>query len=83
MLDAYRFPGCRPLAGIQGIFGDPKARVIRLQRRQKKQYAGVVEQYVEASTIQKFAEYETCRAEMYGYIWKWRFGVFSAGSAGR
>ena len=71
------------MAGIKGIFGDPKARVIRLQRRQKKQYAGVVERCIEASTTRRRVEYETCRAGMYGYIWKWRFGVFSAAGAGR
>ncbi|MDH5562025.1 MAG: hypothetical protein OEY91_00145 [Nitrospirota bacterium] len=35
LLDAYRFPGFRPRARIKGIFGDPQARVIRLERRQK------------------------------------------------
>src|SRR3989338_9222550 len=35
LLDEYQFPGFRPKAGIQGIFGDPKARVIRLKRTQK------------------------------------------------
>ena len=35
MLDEYRFPGFRPKAEITGIFGDPKARGIRLERRQK------------------------------------------------
>ena len=35
LLDVYRFPGCRPKATIKGVFGDPKARIIRLERRQK------------------------------------------------
>jgi hypothetical protein len=34
--DAYRFPGFRPEPTVRGIFGDPKARILRLQRRGKK-----------------------------------------------
>jgi hypothetical protein len=33
--DAYRFHGFRPLATVRGVFGDPKARVVTLQRRSK------------------------------------------------
>jgi transposase len=33
--DAYRFAGFRPTATVRGIFGDPKARVLRLTRRGK------------------------------------------------
>jgi transposase len=40
LLDVYQFPGFRPKATIKGIFGDPKARVIRLERRQKKTVCG-------------------------------------------
>ena len=40
LLDAYRFPFFRPLESIRGIFGDPKARVITLVRRSKKQLCG-------------------------------------------
>lgn len=35
LLDVCQFPGFCPKAKIKGIFGDPKARVIRLERRQK------------------------------------------------
>src|ERR1700730_13370955 len=38
--DAYSFPGFRPEPTVQGVFGDPKARVIRLNRRSKKRRAG-------------------------------------------
>ena len=31
--DAYAFPGLRPQARIKGVFGDPRARVITLDRR--------------------------------------------------
>jgi hypothetical protein len=33
--DAYCFPGFQPEPTVRGIFGDPKARVIRLNRRSK------------------------------------------------
>src|SRR3989304_1323904 len=33
--DAYRFPGFRPHATVRGIFGDPKARILRMERREK------------------------------------------------
>ena len=39
LLDAYRFPGFRPLEEVRGVFGDPKARVIILVRRSKKRSA--------------------------------------------
>src|SRR3954454_8033725 len=33
--DAFRFPGFRPEATVRGLFGDPKARILRLPRRGK------------------------------------------------
>ncbi len=83
LLDEYQFPGFRPKAGIQGVFGDPKARVIRLERTQKKQSAAVVAQYIGTITTRRFAGYGTYPVEMHESIWNWRFGGFYAGSAGR
>jgi hypothetical protein len=34
--DTFRFPGFRPEATVRGIFGDPKARILRFLRRGKK-----------------------------------------------
>src|SRR5580700_8667003 len=39
--DSYGFPGFRPEQTVCGVFGDPKARVIRLNRRSKKRLAAV------------------------------------------
>jgi hypothetical protein len=36
LVDVYRFPAFRPRAAVCGVFGDPKARVVRLERRGKK-----------------------------------------------
>lgn len=41
LLDEYRFPGYRPKADIRGVFGDPKARVIWLERIRKKTECGI------------------------------------------
>src|SRR6476646_2599928 len=38
--DIYRFPGFVPRPKLRGIFGDPLAVVITLQRRRKKRAAG-------------------------------------------
>src|SRR5437870_3808337 len=35
LVDVYRFPAFRPRAAVRGVFGDPKARVVRLERRGK------------------------------------------------
>jgi GR25 family glycosyltransferase involved in LPS biosynthesis len=79
----YRFPGFSPKAGIQGIFGDPKARVIFLVRRQKKRLVVPAEWFTGVSTIGRPVVFGICRAGMHGYIWNWKFGVFAVGSAGR
>lgn len=83
LLDEYQFPGFRPKAEIKGIFGDPKVRVIRLERTQKKQYAGIAAKLIGVITTRQFVGYGTYPVEMRGYIWKWRFGVYTVGDARR
>ena len=61
--DAYCFPGFRPASTVVGIFGDPKARVIRLHRREKKRCAGLVDLFTALGTTERFAGFETCPAE--------------------
>ena len=80
--DEYRFPGFYPKSEVQGIFGDPKARVVTLIRRQKKQSA-VVERVTGASTIERAVVFGICPAEAHESIWGWRFGGFPAGGARR
>ena len=76
LLDEYRFPGFSPRAEIKGIFGDPKARVIR----QKKRYAGVVERFIGVITTRRYVGYGIYPAEMHGFTWKWRCGEYYVGS---
>jgi len=82
LLDEYQFPGYRPRAGIRGVFGDPRARVIQLKRRQKKRYAAVAERSIGVITTRKCVGYGTCPLEMLGFTWRWRYGEFIAGSVG-
>jgi len=72
LLDEYQFPGFRPRATIKGIFGDPKARVIQLERRQKKLNAGVVELFVKVFTIARFAGSKIYHVGKQEFIWMWR-----------
>ena len=72
--DEYRFPGFYPKEEVQGIFGDHKARVIPLQRRQKKQSVGVAAHRTEASTTGRCDGFETLVAARRGFICQWRSG---------
>ena len=49
--DLYRFPGFVPQARIQGVFGDPRAVVITLQRRRKKRSAAPADRGIAPTTI--------------------------------
>ena len=66
LLDEYRFPGFCPRAEIQGIFGDPRARVIQLKRTQKKRYGAVAAQSIAVITTRRCGGYGICPAEMHG-----------------
>ena len=50
--DVYRFPGFEPLATVRGIFGDPYAVVVSLQRRRKKPPAECVGKHRSLFTIE-------------------------------
>jgi hypothetical protein len=81
--DEYQFPGFRPSPEIRGIFGDPKARIIRLERTQKKRHAVVVARHIEATTTRKCGGYGICPAEMPAYTWKWKSTGCSADGAAK
>ncbi len=83
LLDEYRFPGFCPRAEIQGVFGDPKARVIKLERTQKKQYVGNVAKFIGVITTRRFDGYGIYPVGTQGYIWKWRFGEYCVEDARR
>jgi hypothetical protein len=83
LVDEYRFPGFRPQARIKGEFGDPKARIVRLERTQKKQSVDVVGKHTEIITTRRYDESEIYHVGMQGFIWRWKFGGYCARGAGR
>ena len=72
--DAYRFPGFVPMAAVQGVFGDPKAVVVKLSRRRKKRCAVNAVAGVAVTTTTESSKSGICRAEIGEFTWKWTFG---------
>jgi hypothetical protein len=77
--DAYAFPGFRPEATVRGVFGDPKARIIKLKRRSKKRCVALAEPNTTAGTTARSVACATFRAATHGYIWNSMCDAFSAG----
>jgi len=81
--DLYHFPGFSTEHTLSGIFGDPRARVIGLIRREKKLFVAPVAAFIIPTTIGKLAEFTTCPVERCGFISKWRFAELLVESAGK
>jgi hypothetical protein len=81
--DTYRFAGFRPGPTVVGVFGDPKARVIRLHRRGKKHAAVSVAARLEPGTTARFVVSAISPAAIRESIWTWRSDVLLAGVAAR
>ena len=77
MLDEYRFPGFRPVAKIKGKFGDSKARIIPLKRRQKKQHVAVAEQFIKAIMTARHDLFVIYHVVLSGFIWRWTYAALS------
>jgi hypothetical protein len=73
--DAYRFPGFEPENTVRGIFGDPKARLLRLRRLRKKPPAESVDNAREASTTASSDVSATSPVATPESTWKSRFGA--------
>ena len=61
LIDAYAFPGFRPLSSVRGVFGDPEARVVTLVRRSKKPSAVVAGRAASHGTTVSDGGYGTYR----------------------
>jgi len=83
LTDAYRVSEFKPQPIISGIFGDPKARIIRMNRIEKKHDVRIVERIIRVSMIERSAWYETCPAVTCGSSSNWRYAELPAGAAGR
>jgi len=60
LLDIFRFPGFVPRPKVRGVFGDPRAVVISLQRRRKKRFAGSVDRSFVPTTTSDHAASAIC-----------------------
>ena len=76
--DGYRFDGFSPGSSVRGVFGDPYAVVISLQRRQKKLNAASVAEGIAASTTAPSVVFGIYRALIDAFTWMWRCGGSSA-----
>ena len=83
LTDAYRFPGFSTKQEVIGIFGDPKARVIRLKRLEKKQDARNAAKPIMFFTTAKHGECEISHAAIPGSIWKWKCAACIVRDAGK
>lgn len=81
--DTYRFPGFRPQHTVKGIFGDPKARVVRLVRRGKKRLVGFAVLFIPRFTTARPGRFGTSPAGMRAFTWKWRSDGWIAEGARR
>lgn len=79
--DLYAFPGFRPEAHVHGVFGDPYAVVIPLERLRKKPPVECVEPSTARSTINSFAAFAISTAAGVASIWSSPFAASPVGSA--
>ena len=83
LVDLYAFPGFGPRAGVVGVFGDPNARVVRLERRGKKRAAGCAGYERVVFTNAGFDGCEIFRREKRASTSSWSSGAFCVGTARR
>jgi hypothetical protein len=76
--DAYKFDGFVPLSKIRGIFGEPLARIITLQRRGKKRSAEVVAEVFASFTTERPAWSATRGAGTFISIWNSKYDALHA-----
>jgi hypothetical protein len=83
LVDLYRFPGFRPRASVRGVFGDPQARVVSLERRGKKLCAAFAANDRAEFTIASGVEFEISPVGMRGSTSRWRSVASGVGAAAR
>lgn len=76
--DAYAFPGFRPLPTVHGVFGDPKARVVTLNRRSKKRLAAAVVVCDRVGTTDALVVFGICPVATCACTWISRCVAFDA-----
>ena len=73
LYDAYKFPGFTPKQQISGIFGDPNALAIKLNRRGKKLLVAPAVKFIELSMIVRSDKFVTFLAVTSVFISGWKF----------
>ena len=81
--DTYRFSGFRPLATVRGVFGDPKVRILPLQRWGKKHSVGPVAVAIAGFTTTSSAGFGTCPVATRVSTWRSPFVGYGVGLAGK
>ena len=59
--ELFSFPGFYAQRQLQGVFGDPKARIVELKRQKKEPYVQVAGKVIAAITILRSDKYEISR----------------------
>ena len=83
LADAYTFPGFRPLERVQGLFGEPRARLIRLVRRGKKRFVEGVARRTGAGTTVVAVGFGICPVPITASTSTSRCGAWTAGGVAR
>lgn len=68
--DDYCPSGYRVRRTVRGVFGDPHARIITLDRRQKKLTVAVARNWHQAFMIERLREFVICLVGRHGFTWK-------------
>ncbi len=76
LTDSYRFFGYEPQKEITGIFGDPKAIIICLNRIKKKQSVHYAQKLIRVITTEKSDTYVIFLVAINEYISQLKYGVF-------
>lgn len=56
--ELFSFPGFYAKQQLQGVFGEPKARIVELKRQKKERYAQDAGRVIAVITMQRFDRYE-------------------------
>ena len=83
LTDAYRFVGFTPQQMVVGIFGDPKARVIKLNRVEKKHVVRNAERSIMVFMTARCAVSAIFHAVTPGSILSWKSVALSVGVVGK
>ena len=83
LADAYTFPGFRPLERVQGLFGDPRARLITLVRRGKKRSVASVAPRTAPGTTADTVGSGICPVRITASTSIWKSDAWTDGGAAR